>query len=101
VNAIAPAARTRMTESTPGLSDIVQAPSDSGTFDAWDPANISPLVAYLSTEECPLTGKTFFVQGGKVQYFQPWTLTKEIDKGDRWSVAELAEQVPGIVEGRH
>jgi NAD(P)-dependent dehydrogenase (short-subunit alcohol dehydrogenase family) len=101
VNAIAPAARTRMTESTPGLSDIVQAPADSGTFDAWDPANISPLVAYLSTEECPLTGKTFFVQGGKVQYFQPWTLTKEIDKGDRWNVAELAEKVPGIVEGRH
>jgi hypothetical protein len=41
----------------------------------------------------------FFVQGGKVQYFQPWTLTNEIDKGDRWSVAELAERVPSIVEG--
>ncbi len=100
VNAIAPAARTRMTESTPGLSDIVQAPTDASTFDSWDPANVSPLVAYLSSEECPFTGKTFFVQGGKVQYFQPWTLTKELDKGERWSVRELAEQLPGIVEGR-
>ncbi|HLI43648.1 MAG TPA: SDR family oxidoreductase [Acidimicrobiales bacterium] len=97
VNAIAPAARTRMTESTPGLSDIVQPPADAGTFDSWDPANISPLVGYLATESCPFTGKTFFVQGGKVQYFQPWTLTEEIDKGDRWTIAELAEKVPTIV----
>ena len=96
VNEIAPAARTRMTESTPGLSDIVQAPDDAGTFDAWDPANISPLVGYLATESCPFTGKTFFVQGGKVQYFQPWTLTKDIDKGDRWTIAELAEQPPAL-----
>jgi NAD(P)-dependent dehydrogenase (short-subunit alcohol dehydrogenase family) len=99
VNAIAPAARTRMTESTPGLSDIVQPPPDPGAFDAWDPANVSPLVAYLASDLCPYTGKVFFVQGGKVQYFQPWTLTNEIDKGDRWSVAELAERVPSIVEG--
>jgi NAD(P)-dependent dehydrogenase (short-subunit alcohol dehydrogenase family) len=99
VNAIAPAARTRMTESTPGLSDIVQPPPDPGAFDAWDPANVSPLVGYLSSDLCPFTGKVFFVQGGKVQYFQPWTLTHDIDKGDRWTVEELAERVPGIVDG--
>lgn len=88
-----------MTESTPGLSDIVQAPSDPGVFDAWDPANVSPLVAYLATEACPFTGKVFFVQGGKVQFFQPWTLTTEIDKGDRWTVEELETEVPKIVAG--
>jgi NAD(P)-dependent dehydrogenase (short-subunit alcohol dehydrogenase family) len=97
VNAVAPAARTRMTEATPGLSDIVQAPADPGTFDAWDPANVSPLVGYLATEDCPFTGKTFFIQGGQVQYFQPWSLTKEIDRQSRWTIAELAEQVPSIV----
>jgi len=97
VNAIAPAARTRMTESTPGLSDIVQAPSDPGVFDSWDPANISPLVGYLAAESCPVTGKVFFVQGGKVQYFQPWTLTDEVDKHDRWTVDELMGEVPKIV----
>ena len=97
VNAIAPAARTRMTESTPGLSDIVQAPADPGVFDAWDAANVSPLVAYLASEACALTGKVFFVQGGKVQFFQPWTLTEEIDKRDRWTVAELIAEVPKIV----
>jgi NAD(P)-dependent dehydrogenase (short-subunit alcohol dehydrogenase family) len=97
VNAIAPAARTRMTESTPGLSEIVQAPENPEVFDVWDPANVSPLVAYLAAEGCPATGKVFFVQGGKVQLFQPWTLTEAIDKDDRWTVAELEEQMKGIV----
>ena len=63
-NAIAPAARTRMTESTPGLSDHVVAPSDASVFDTWDPANISPLVAWLAMEDCDITGQVFFVQGG-------------------------------------
>src|SRR5881628_3400225 len=66
VNGIAPAARTRLTEATPGLGDIVAAPKEAGKFDVWDPANISPLVAYLSTENCPATGKMFYVQGGSV-----------------------------------
>jgi NAD(P)-dependent dehydrogenase (short-subunit alcohol dehydrogenase family) len=97
VNAIAPAARTRLTESTPGLGDIVAAPTDPGTFDIWDPANISPLVAWLATEGCPATGKVFFVQGGKVAVFQPWTMAEEIDKADRWTVAELDAQMGGLV----
>jgi NAD(P)-dependent dehydrogenase (short-subunit alcohol dehydrogenase family) len=97
VNAIAPAARTRMTEQTPGLGDIVKAPTDPAKFDVWDPANISPLVAYLSTESCPLTGKVLFVQGGEVRLFQPWTMTETLKKNDRWTVAELAEKLPGVV----
>ncbi len=56
VNAIAPAARTRMTESTPGLSDYVVKPKDAAVFDVWDPANISPLVATLAMEDCVSTG---------------------------------------------
>jgi NAD(P)-dependent dehydrogenase (short-subunit alcohol dehydrogenase family) len=97
VNAIAPAARTRMTEQTPGLGDIVKAPTDPAKFDVWDPANISPLVAYLSTESCPLTGKVLFVQGGEVRLFQPWTMTDTLKKNDRWTVAELAGRLPGVV----
>jgi NAD(P)-dependent dehydrogenase (short-subunit alcohol dehydrogenase family) len=97
VNAIAPAARTRMTESTPGLSEIVQAPAESGAFDLWDPANVSPLVAYLAAEDCPVSGKVFFVQGGKVQLFQPWTLTAAVERDARWTVSELAAEVAGLV----
>jgi NAD(P)-dependent dehydrogenase (short-subunit alcohol dehydrogenase family) len=97
VNAIAPAARTRMTEATPGLSDVVKAPTDTAKFDVWDPANVSPLVAYLASESCPATGKVFLVQGGKVQTFQPWTLTDMIDKNDRWTVAELQSEMKQLL----
>ena len=93
VNAIAPAARTRMTEHTPGLSDIVQAPTDASVFDSWDPANVPPLVAYLATEGCPSTGRVYFVHGGQVRLFQPWTMTDSIDKNDRWTVTELQAEM--------
>ena len=96
VNAIAPAARTRMTESTPGLSDAVAAPQDAAQFDVWDPANISPLVAYLAVEDCPATGRVFFVQGGTVRSFQNWTMTDALEKSDRWTVAELQAEMPKL-----
>ena len=96
-NAIAPAARTRMTEATPGLGDVVQPPEDPGQFDVWDPANISPLVAYLATEDCPATGRVFFVQGGKVQNFQPWTLAETIERADRWTVADLETEMKNLL----
>ena len=97
-NAIAPAARTRMTESTPGLSDYVVKPSDAAVFDVWDPANISPLVATLAMEDCEATGQTFFVQGGTVRKFQNWTMTTTLENDDRWSVSELAAQLPTLLK---
>jgi NAD(P)-dependent dehydrogenase (short-subunit alcohol dehydrogenase family) len=90
-NAIAPAARTRLTEQTPGLQDVVKAPEDA-SFDVWDPANVSPFVGYLATADCPFTGEAFLVQGGVVQRFQPWKLSEKIDKGDRWTLAELEKE---------
>ena len=91
-NAIAPAARTRLTEQTPGLQDAVKAPEDESKFDVWGPANVSPFVGYLATEDCPFSGEAFLVQGGVVQRFQPWKLSEKIDKGDRWTVEELEKE---------
>jgi NAD(P)-dependent dehydrogenase (short-subunit alcohol dehydrogenase family) len=88
-NAIAPAARTRLTLATPGLEDVM-APKE-GAFDMWDPANVSPLVAYLSSELCAFTGETFYVQGGQVTRVQSWTMAEEINQDDRWTVADLAQ----------
>ena len=85
-NAIAPGARTRLTEATPGLSEVVKAPEDG--FDVWDPANVSPFVAYLATADCPFTGETFLVQGGKVQRVQSWSTAEKIEKDDRWTVED-------------
>ncbi|HUR76361.1 MAG TPA: SDR family oxidoreductase [Acidimicrobiales bacterium] len=96
-NAIAPAARTRMTEATPGLGDIVKAPEDAAKFDVWDPANISPLVAYLATADCPLTGKVFFVQGAKVSHMTGWTMAETFDNNnDRWTIDALAAQLKSL-----
>ena len=91
-NAIAPGARTRLTLETPGLGEVVKAPDDPGAFDAWDPANVSPFVAYLATAECPFSGETFIVQGGSVQRVKSWSTADQIDKQDRWTVAELATE---------
>ncbi len=91
-NAIAPVARTRLTMSTPGVSDAMAPPEDPSVFDAFNPANVSPMVAYLSTADCPFTGETFIVFGGMVQRVQTWVLAENLEKNDRWTVDELAAQ---------
>lgn len=88
-NCIAPGARTRLTLATPGLEEIMT-PKD-GAFDEWDPKNVAPLVAYLSTAECPFTGETFFVQGGTVRRVQSWQMAETVEQTATWTVAELAE----------
>ncbi len=94
-NAIAPAARTRMTEGAPGLSEVVKAPTDAAKFDVWAPANVSPMVAYLATEDCPFTGETFLVQGDAVQRCAPWSLAEKISNDqERWTVAQLQAAAP-------
>ncbi|CAN5779499.1 SDR family oxidoreductase [soil metagenome] len=95
-NCVVPAARTRLTQSTPGLAELLAPPNDGGAFDVWDPANVSPLVAYLSTEDCPFTGATFFVQGGSVRRFEPWRLGQGIDRDQRWTVEGLADEMPRL-----
>jgi NAD(P)-dependent dehydrogenase (short-subunit alcohol dehydrogenase family) len=88
-NCIAPAARTRLTLATPGLEDIMTVPE--GSFDLWDPANVSPLVAYLSTADCPFTGETFFVQGGVVKRVRSWTMDETVERTGKWTVGELGK----------
>jgi NAD(P)-dependent dehydrogenase (short-subunit alcohol dehydrogenase family) len=94
-NCIAPAARTRLTESTPGLGEMVAAPAEG--FDVWDPANVAPLVAYLATADCPLTGRTLFAQGGTVRVLEPWHLGARIERDDRWTIEALATELPTIL----
>jgi NAD(P)-dependent dehydrogenase (short-subunit alcohol dehydrogenase family) len=91
VNAIAPAARTRMTLSVPGASEeSMTAPE--GQFDAMHPGNVSPFVAYLATEDCPINGRIFFVAGGGVHLFQPFAIVDSIQKDERWTVEELRKE---------
>jgi NAD(P)-dependent dehydrogenase (short-subunit alcohol dehydrogenase family) len=93
-NTVAPGARTRLTLATPGLDEIMK-PLEGG-FDQWDPANISPLVAYLASAECKFTGETFFVQGGNVTLIESWSRGASVDRDSMWSVDELAVALAGI-----
>jgi NAD(P)-dependent dehydrogenase (short-subunit alcohol dehydrogenase family) len=88
-NCIAPGARTRLTLATPGLEDIMSA--KDGAFDIWDPANISPLVAYLASEACAFNGETFMVQGGVVKRVRSWELAETVEQDQRWTVEGLTD----------
>ncbi len=94
-NCIAPGARTRLTLATPGLEEIMT--PRNGAFDEWDPANVSPLVAYLSTADCPFNGETFFVQGGVVKRVRTWEMAETVEQPSTWSVTELASALEPFV----
>ena len=62
-----------------------------GSFDDWSPANVSPLVAYLSTAGCAFSGETFFVQGGVVKRVKSWEMAETIERTETWTVEALGE----------
>jgi NAD(P)-dependent dehydrogenase (short-subunit alcohol dehydrogenase family) len=89
-NAIAPAARTRMTEEV--FAGRMAVPSDG--FDLNDPANISPLVVWLgSKDSAGVTGRLFEVEGGIVSVADGWRHGPSRDKGARWETAEIGAVV--------
>jgi NAD(P)-dependent dehydrogenase (short-subunit alcohol dehydrogenase family) len=94
VNAIAPIARTRLTLATPGMGAVfaVGVTDDTG-HDLFDPSNISPLVAYLATAGCPVTGKVFAVQGGSIQELSGWSAVAEIETEGPWRIEDIAERL--------
>ncbi|WP_454194121.1 SDR family oxidoreductase [Nocardia sp. Marseille-Q1738] len=97
VNAIAPIARTRLTLATPGMGEMMAAEAEAsadGGFDAFSAANIAPLVAYLASESCPLTGKVFAVQGGAISELAGWHDVKTIETEGPWLIDDIAARLP-------
>ncbi|WP_280261766.1 SDR family oxidoreductase [Nocardia wallacei] len=94
VNAIAPMARTRLTLATPGMGAIFAAEVPEGEFDAFSPANISPLVAYLASDKCPITGKVFAVQGEAISELAGWHDVKTIETDGPWLIDDIAARLP-------
>lgn len=90
-NAIAPAARTRMTEAV--FADTMAAPEDDA-FDVMAPENIAPLVVWLgSADSAGVTGRVFEVEGGMISVADGWQHGPQADKGDRWDPAEVGPVV--------
>jgi NAD(P)-dependent dehydrogenase (short-subunit alcohol dehydrogenase family) len=94
VNAIAPSARTRMTETV--FADMMA--TQDAAFDAMAPENVSPLVVWLgSVESRDVTGKMFEVEGGIVRVAEGWAHGPQVDKGARWDPAELGPVVAELL----
>ena len=94
-NALAPAARTRMTE---GAFAEMMAEVGPDAFDAMDPANVSPLVAWLaSADSRDVTGRMFEVEGGKIGVADGWQHGPTVDKGARWDPADIGPAVRALI----
>ncbi|MFI6946616.1 SDR family oxidoreductase [Streptomyces sp. NPDC050422] len=95
VNAIAPAARTRMTEAT--FAETMAAPGE-GAFDAMAPENVSPLVVWLgSAASAGVSGRVFETEAGRITVMEGWRPGPTADKGARWTPAEAGEAVTGLL----
>jgi NAD(P)-dependent dehydrogenase (short-subunit alcohol dehydrogenase family) len=107
VNAIAPNARTRMTEAAFGE---IPAPEDG--FDPADPANNSPIVVALCADEAQdITGQVFFIYGGVVNMLTGWQAGELFARDERWDADELLQELrdrlpagaapPGMLASMH
>ncbi|MDG1467555.1 MAG: SDR family oxidoreductase [Glaciecola sp.] len=93
-NALAPAARTAMTESA--MPDVVKKPDDN-SFDAWAPENVAPLVVWLASEaSSDITGQIFESQGGRISLCDGWRTGPTFDKGAALQVDEIADIIAGL-----
>ncbi|MGH3959658.1 SDR family oxidoreductase [Mycobacterium sp.] len=94
VNAIAPAARTRMTEAV--FAETMAKPDEG--FDAMAPENVSPLVVWLgSNESKDVTGKVFEVEAGLIRVAEGWAHGPQVDKGAKWDPAEIGPVVTDLL----
>ena len=93
-NAIAPSARTRMTE---GAFAAAMAVPESG-FDAMDPANVSPVVAWLASGlSAAVTGRVIEIEGGRICIEEGWNHGPAEDAGRRWDAAAAGEAIQQLL----
>ena len=94
-NAIAPSARTRMTEEV--FATTMKAPGE-GEFDAMSPDNVSPLVAWLgSSDSAGVSGRVFEVEGGQIGVADGFQHGPTFDKHARWDPAEVGPAVRDLI----
>ncbi|ABV87482.1 SDR family oxidoreductase [Shewanella pealeana] len=95
VNALAPAARTSMTQSA--MPDVVKKPED-GSFDLWAPENVAPLVVWLSSSESKhISGQILESQGGRISLCDGWRTGLTVDHGKRWEISEVGYAVDQLI----
>ena len=94
-NALAPQARTAMTEDV--FADMMKIPED-GSFDRYDPDNVAPLVVWLASEASRhVTGQCFELFGGKLSVAEGWRTGPTEDKGERWQADEIGAAIDRLI----
>ncbi len=96
-NGIAPAARTGMTTAVASMAARMAKPEDD-SFDYWAPENVSPLVAWLCSENSShVSGRIFEAEGGKLSIADGWRTTKGLDNGQQWTPETLDEAMNNLL----
>ena len=96
-NALAPSARTRMTEQA--FADKMA--TEGQSFDAMDPANIAPTVVWLgSAESAHVTGCVFELEGGKIMLEDGWREGPLVDAGKCWNPVDIGSAVDALLAER-
>ncbi|MEO6126521.1 MAG: SDR family oxidoreductase [Ilumatobacteraceae bacterium] len=94
VNGIAPSARSRMTEEA--FAEMMKKPDDG--FDAMDPANVSPVVVWLGSSACDVTGRMFEIAGGQLSVADGWQHGDVFDKRERYQPDEIGALVTDLLK---
>lgn len=95
VNCVAPAARTSMSQGIAAMQDV---PVVKGEFDRLSPDNVAPLLVYLASEGCPLTGRVIFAQGSTLQTYRPWEADDALESNGRWEIDAISAVLTGRAE---
>lgn len=96
-NALAPSARTRMTEQAFAEKMATQ---ENG-FDVMDPANIAPTVVWLgSSRAAHVSGCVFELEGGKIMLEQGWREGPSVEKNERWNACDVGTTVDRLIAER-
>jgi NAD(P)-dependent dehydrogenase (short-subunit alcohol dehydrogenase family) len=97
VNALAPSARTRMTEQA--FADKMA--TEGQAFDTMDPANVAPTVVWLgSSQSAHVTGCVFELEGGRIMLEDGWREGPVVDKGVAWQPGEVGAAVDRLLAER-
>lgn len=96
-NALAPAARTRMTEQ----AFAEKMATEAEAFDAMDPANVAPTVVWLASEASGhVSGCVFELEGGRIMIEDGWAEGPSIDRGARWEPSAVGPAVDDLLAQR-
>ena len=94
VNALAPSARTRLTEDV--FPDMMARPTEG--FDAMAPENIAPLVVWLASPDSrDVTGRVFEAEGGMISVADGWQHGEPRDIGRRWDPQDVGPAVRDLI----